>query len=472
VRFERMALGLLAVAFAFRAALIPAQDDTFWTLRAGAELLRSGHVPLVDSYSFTAAGAPWPNHEWLWQAFAYACHRAGGLAMLTAAAAVLMLVAVWLVARLTVGSAMTRFALLAVGVGLSSCVWSLRPHLVTLLGVALLGTLLVRERWWPIPLLFLCWANAHGGVALGGLVLAAATVAAAVRAAWRRAPEDRRRVGALAAVLALSAVATVVTPLGLGVFHFIWTSTARLASAEITEWRPASPTDPVGAACWLAVVAFAGLVVWRRRSLATAPWSDWALCAGALALVVPALRSVRNVAPFALLATAAASRLLGPGFRLRSASRSGPAAEDHPRLNLALFSIVSLAALGLVVAAYARPHPFLGWRPLTSDAIAAIRGCDGPLYNHYNDGGRLIWFVPERPVFIDSRQDPYPLPFLLEFIAVEQGRAPYRPMFDRWGIRCAFLGVDSPTVPALARDGWGTRYHDDTWALLAAPAAR
>jgi hypothetical protein len=308
-------------------------------------------------------------------------------------------------------------------------------------------------------------------VALGGLVLGAVTVAAAVRAARRRAPEDWRRVRALVAVLALSALATLMTPLGAGVFRFIWTSTTRLASAGITEWRPALPTDPVGAACWLAAVAFTGLVVWRRRALATAPWPDWALVAATLVLLIPALRSVRNVAPFALLATAAASRLLGPTFRLRLSGRPERVAEDHPRLNLALFAGLSLAALGLVAAAYARPHPFLGWRPLSPEAVSAIRSCDGPLYNHYNDGGRLIWFVPERVVFVDSRQDPYPLPFLLDFIAVEQARAPYRPLFERWGIRCAFLGVDSPTVPALARDGWTTRYRDATWALLAAPSA-
>ena len=98
-----------------------------------------------------------------------------------------------------------------------------------------------------------------------------------------------------------------------------------------------------------------------------------------------------------------------------------------------------------------------------------MRGCQGPLYNDYDSGGDLIWFLPERPVFVDNRQDPYPLPFLLEHIAVERGQKPYRPLFDRWGIRCAFLPADGRTTKRLVADGWTQRFRDKRWAVLAAP---
>jgi hypothetical protein len=111
----------------------------------------------------------------------------------------------------------------------------------------------------------------------------------------------------------------------------------------------------------------------------------------------------------------------------------------------------------------------LNWRPIDARALAAARACDGPLYNHYDDGGTLIWFLPEKPVFIDGRQDPYPLSFLVEFVQVEAGQRPYRPLFDRFGIRCALLPVTSPTVAGLDGEGWSTRFRDDNWAVLAAP---
>ena len=85
---------------------------------------------------------------------------------------------------------------MTLGLALSSCVWVLRPHVLTLFLLAVLLTLLVRERWRWIPPLFLLWANAHGGVVLGGLVLAAAWAAAVLR--WWRVARRRAIAGACA----------------------------------------------------------------------------------------------------------------------------------------------------------------------------------------------------------------------------------------------------------------------------------
>ena len=108
----------------------------------------------------------------------------------------------------------------------------------------------------------------------------------------------------------------------------------------------------------------------------------------------------------------------------------------------------SAAAVAGVVAAYALGDEGLNWRPIGDGALAATRACPGPLYNFYGDGGTLIWFAPEKPVFVDGRQDPYPVPFLLEMTEVEGGRQSYRPLFDRWHIRCAFLPADAGMVCA------------------------
>ena len=72
ISFADMAVGMLFVAFALCAALMPAQNDTFWHLRAGADIWRTGQIPRIDNYSFTFVGAPWPDHEWLAQALMFA----------------------------------------------------------------------------------------------------------------------------------------------------------------------------------------------------------------------------------------------------------------------------------------------------------------------------------------------------------------------------------------------------------------
>ena len=78
-------------------------------------------------------------------------------------AAALVMGAAALTWRLMVGTLASRAVLMGLGLALSSCVWVLRPHVLTLFLLAVLLTLLARERWRWIPPLFLLWANAHGG---------------------------------------------------------------------------------------------------------------------------------------------------------------------------------------------------------------------------------------------------------------------------------------------------------------------
>src|SRR4029079_11338577 len=92
----------------------------------------------------------------------------------------------------------------------------------------------------------------------------------------------------------------------------------------------------------------------------------------------------------------------------------------------------------LAVSTWRSGFDRLNWRPIDSRALAAARACDGPLYNHYDDGGTLIRFLPEKPVLVGRRHDAYDLDFLKEFVAVEAGQRPYRPLLDRFHVRCAF----------------------------------
>lgn len=449
--FAQLTAALLFGALAVCACLMQAQSDTFWHLRAGQEIWRTHHVPLVDHYSYTAAGRFWPDHEWLWQAASYALYRVGGMPLYVLGGAAVSMTTMVLVYRMMVGEIATRFWLMLVGFPLTSVIWVLRPQIVTLFLLVVMVALLVAEQVWWLPLLFVVWANAHGGVAFGGLVLAVITAVALVRAR-RRQPADVRRAVRLCFVTPLCALATVLTPLGFGVWRFVGGSLAISRTNAITEWQPTLPLGPFEIAFWAVAIAFVVLLV-RKRGRLRAPsppspsslsdwgWGDTVILTAALVTLPLGILMVRSTAMFLLFAMPAASRLLGPEFRFRRAS-STAASSENPRLNLALLAVISLVELAGVLAIWRAPPPRMGWYPMSRGAIAAARACPEPIYNRFYDGGFLIWFVPDHPVFIDNRQDPYPSAFIRETTAVDTG-APYRALFDRFGIRCAFLPADS-----------------------------
>jgi len=78
--------------------------------------------------------------------------------------------------------------------------------------------------------------------------------------------------------------------------------------------------------------------------------------------------------------------------------------------------------------------------------------------------------VPSQPVFIDSRQDPFPIPFVQSATAVE-ATGDYEATFARWHINCAALPPQSPTAARLARDGWLLRFSDQRWRVFERPGA-
>ena len=473
-----LAIGMLFIILALRAALMTAQVDTFWHLRAGEDIWRNHRVPMVDTYSFTSGGWPWRDHEWLFQPISYGFYLLGGMPALTLFGAALAIAGMAVAYRLMVGRPWTKVVLIAfVWLPLLPSAWALRPQLLSVLAAPLLLTFLTRERYWPIPLLFLVWANAHGAVALGGVLLMAATATAFARWRIRRAPEDRRRAVALAIVLPLSGLACLATPLGTGMLHFLTESMTRIRAVHIEEWQNAFGTDQLGIRFWVVAVPFVLLAITRRRALRdghASSWTAWVLVTCAVVLLPLTAAAVRNAGSFALIVAAAASHLIGPdGLRLRAPAASPQPAPDAVRgtVNLVILIAMAIAGAGLVARSYRTGDAELGWHPIDDRALAAVRACDGPLYNHYDEGGYLLWFVPEKPDFVDGRQDPFPLEHVLASLDVERGRAPYRPLFDRWGIRCAFLSVHSPTVAALERDGWVTRFRDEKYTVLAAPGS-
>ena len=134
--FDRLLTTLLFVTISLAAALMPAQNDTFWQLRAGHDMWHARAVLLHDTFSHTAYGSAWPNHEWLSQVVLYASYAAGGLILVTLTAAAAIVGAWWIIWAITPASARTRFLLIALVVVSACGTWSPRPQVFSLLLLA------------------------------------------------------------------------------------------------------------------------------------------------------------------------------------------------------------------------------------------------------------------------------------------------------------------------------------------------
>jgi hypothetical protein len=441
---------VLFAAIGTLACLSPAQNDTWWHLRAGQEMVRTHRLLFEDVFSYTAYGQFFWNHSWLSQLLFYALYRLGGLPLLTGVCAAAILGAWIIVWRLMTGPFTDRIVLLAVALSSATVTWSVRPQVFSMLLAAVVLWLVVDGRWRLVPVVLLLWANLHAGFVLGLVVIAAALGATLL---W-----DRDRLRARAGWAALAGLATLATPLGVRNWIEVLASMARSRANVIQEWQP-TPLPPAHVAFWGLALLLLVLAVARWKRLATT--ADRTLVIAALIVLPLAVRSLRNVPAFAMIVLPAISRLLFRGSNTNEAGNRRTQATWIGGLAIAVAAIV-------VIIAWSQPWAALGWEPLGPAAASAIRECPPNLYNTYEGGGPIIWFVPSQRVFLDSRQDPFPVALVQAASALEGG-GDYHAVFAEWQINCAALPPTSPTAHRLVADGWTTRYVGPQWVVLARP---
>jgi hypothetical protein len=460
MRREHFQLCLLFTAIAAAACLMPAQTDTWWQLRTGEAMWHSGRVMLHDEFTHTVAGSRWPNHEWLSQIVFYATYAAGGLPLLTALCAAAVTLAWLIVASLTVtpGPPIVRLALVGVGAMLSSPAWSLRPQVFTLALLSATLWIAVRRRYiWVLPPLFLVWANLHGAVALGGLVVVAATMAAAIR---------RENLMTWCVVSSLCFLATAGTPLGASLWFEIPGSLQRLQAYGVLEWQAPQIGRLSDLPFWLIAAVTVILAVRYRRILESS--ATLTLTLSTVLLFLLALRSSRHIPTFLISAIPTLAALLPRVVSPRSQAVS-PSKHRRP-IDTAILAACAAGSVLFVASAWLQPLPRLGWTPVSPSVIAAVDGCPGRLYNRYDEGGYLIWFMKHRRVFMDSRQDPFPAEMIVAHIDVERS-GDYQALFTRYDIGCSLSLQTSPLAQALRRDGWFEADAGGSWRVYHRPGS-
>ncbi len=170
---------VFAAALALGPQMINVDGDLGRHITLGDAILKTGHIPTSDVFSFSKLGDPLTPHEWLSDVLFSLVHRAAGLDGVVWLTAMVLALAFWLVYKHSLNlSNMSLLALAGgiVGAGAASLHWLTRPHIFTILFTALWTAELekvrlgLNKKWVIFPVMMLIWSNLHGAF-IAGLVI-------------------------------------------------------------------------------------------------------------------------------------------------------------------------------------------------------------------------------------------------------------------------------------------------------------
>jgi len=466
---------LLLSSLAYFGLVNEADNDLWGHLFVGKEILLHGSVPRVDPYSYTVAGQPWVNHEWLTQTVMAGLYEAGGSAALVLSKIGLLLVMfgfTWL--------GMVRRAAGGIdkpggGEWRSAWVWGLvgvltlsvlarglaiRPQLVSYSALAVELAILDaasrgHRRWlWWLPPLFLLWANFHGAFVLGLGVLGVFT-------AWRvvTCGDSPRDHGLLVLVCGLASLLNLYGPkLAL----YVWDELSR--PHPISEWQAVGLQAehlPFLLMLALFVVTLPFRSEWRI--------AGWRVLL-ALVMGVFALRQQRHTPVFALVAALPLAEQTEALFGSPLASRLALRASVR---NAVLAGVIGLALVqglltgmrlwrdGLKIVFDPEDYP--------TGAVAALESgaAVGNLAVPLDWGAYVLWHLgPRVRPSIDGRfATVYPSGFVdtnFEFFAAGRG---WRKLIDDYPTQ-AVLAPASTNCPVQNEPGWRRVYADRVSVLF------
>lgn len=453
----RHGLGLGAALLGASALISPVNNpDLYWHLAAAREIARAGHPLLNDPFSWTLAGTPWVDFEWLSQLVYLAAHAAGGwagllawkMAVFAALAAVL-----WrILAAQGNAPPWTGVLVLAAFTGLLPGL-DVRPENHSLLLTVCLLYVLEKHRlgiwtWdrarWAAGFFLggALWANLHAGFALGLGTLGLYAVGRAGRSGWRAAMPLTEAAGA-------AFLGTSLNPWGWRIYNVLFDHLRTAAQFQpfISEWQPPDYTNP-----WLwpffALVAAAALALGARFL------REREIVFEHLALVVVFGLGANLQSRHATYAVLASVVALG-GLRL------------PPRA--AWVGLSALWFFPVWVWPY-RVGRVRGTQFERPGAVAFLKEHKAELaplkmFNRWGTGGYLIHELhPDYKVFMDGR---YPfVHFLPEEHRARSGPAAWNAFADKYGFELAVLDMEPDLDRFIDPGAWSVLYRDRRSIIL------
>ena len=461
-------------------AVLLADGDTGWHIRAGEWILDTRSIPSRDIFSFSRPSEPWYAWEWLADVLFAILHRSRGLAGVAALAGCTLALGALVMFRYMLwrgAQVLVALAATLVSVGASSIHYLARPHIFTLLLMPVAWWMVERDRrrpdravWWLVPLSAL-WVNLHSGFFALPATLALVAAGLAMEALGGRSPwaASRRYLTLGAATLA----ASLINPYGIGLHqHIAKYLTSDWIRNAVEEFQ--SPRFRGENLLHFELLLVAGLLVARRLA------SRWRV-ADALLVVAwahLALSSVRHVPVFVLLA---APLVAGEATSLWQAWAEGRPARSPLRIlwqlgadlqpgfrRLSVWSIAAVAGAILLTPASKWPRDFPEAKfPVSLMRTASAHWDGSRVFTSDQWGDYLIYRCwPRLRVFIDGRSDFYGPQLGGEYLKLMEGRPGWDNVLEKYDFGLVLIPRHWPLAALLERQPGWVRTASDGLAVL------
>ncbi len=449
---------LFLLPIAFFLSIPP--HDYWWYVRLGRDIMETGIVPRVDTFSYTYPGRPIYYQPWLSAVTFWLAYSLGGATLTFLLRSVSIGIAyalIWTLMR-AAGTEPRIATLLTIIMGLSSSMnWSMRPQILAYPLFALM--LWILWHWqngrakfiWLLPLATLLWANLHGSFVLAFVLMGSALIFS----------EGNRK--QLAIWLGISLVVTVFNPRGIFVWKFV-PDMLNSASDQLyaTEWRPPVNTGWQMNIFFAWLLLFIPLAAFSPRRLSRLDWI-WFLGFGWLAT-----SGLRYVIWFMFIMAVYTGTLLTE--LIKRFVQQPAAAISKPALNYILG--ITLLLLPLMMLPGIRESWWKDSPPpyhLPSTPIAATEwlktypDLPGPLFAEYTFGSYLTFALPSRLLWIDNRFNAYPPEHWEKYQTISSAKYNWELLLNKDKINLLLLSLHTQTLLVQAvetSDQWCEKYRD------------
>lgn len=458
--FPILWFSLVALEISVLADPRTAEADIWFHLRNAQELLSRHSFLRADLYTFTAAGAPLMNFEWLSELPYYFAFQAWGMRGLL----LVYLVILWLVFAGVYFLAVRRGANvsdagLVTMAGVALGCYSFGPKVLHFGWLCLIIQLLVLERFqrtgkglWVLPLSFALWINLHGSWVFGFVVMGIYIVSGLFEGQWGMVVAERwtpAQLRKLLVAFGASAVALLANPYG---YKLLWYPFELLhrqqAVLEMIGWQSVDFHDGWGKLAMFMIFALLGAAWFSRR-----PWN-----LRDIGLILFAIEASLTHIRFLLFAAIILVPILAPRLQLFAPY---DAKKDKPWLNFAM----TAAIVGMILWIYpsnAQMQNNIDTQ-FPRDALRFMqqKQITGRLFHWYDFGGYIEFYAPGVKTFADGRTDIFVYNGILgDYLKINTIEKPFE-LLDQYKIDYVLFPVDKHLSYVLDHSSaWRTIYED------------